>query len=254
MARPKGITVCHPERPHSSLGLCKLCYQQQSRRKRGVQPRRRQAPIAERLALKTDKSAGPDGCWLWTGTYGQYEQPCMWQENKTASVRRVVWELETKSKPQKHRLVTVTCGNSRCVNPKHLAIRTVIDIVSKFWEKVERRGPADCWNWIGNKNRSGYGRHYRNKTEFFAAHRFSYELHHQVKLEPSVFVCHRCDNPSCVNPAHLWLGTPKDNHDDCVRKGRHARGEKLSKAVRAAHERKKARLAASSTLPISDPK
>lgn len=196
----------------------------------------RQRPLHERLEARTDKSGGPDACWVWTGGFGQYDQPTLWHENRTRSARRLVWELATKSSPQPHRLVTVTCGDSRCVNPKHLALRTVIDIVAKFWEKVDRRGPNDCWPWTGNRNRSGYGRHYRNKTEFFQSHRFSYELHHQVKLDPSVFVCHRCDNPPCCNPAHLWLGTPADNVADCIAKGRNSRGPEHAEKCRRTRE------------------
>jgi hypothetical protein len=205
--------------------------------------RRRQRPLVERLAERTDKSGGPDACWIWTGSYGQYNQPCMWQDNKTASVRRVVWELETKSKPEKHRLVTVTCGDSRCVNPKHLALRTVIDLVAKFWEKVDRRGPNECWLWTGNTNKTGYGRHYRNKTEFHSAHRFSYELHHgpiegHVPGDPEREICvlHRCDTPRCVNPSHLFLGSDKDNIRDCIAKGRTAWQRARSNMVAACNK------------------
>lgn len=185
--------------------------------------------LEERIRAKTDRSGGDDACWLWTGSVGNFGQPTVGYRNFTLSVRREVWTLRTKARPEKHRLVTVTCGEKRCVNPKHLALRTVIDLVAKFWEKVDRRGPDECWLWKGNTNKSGYGRHYRNKTEFYAAHRFSYELHHgpikgHVAGDPEREVCvlHRCDTPRCVNPAHLFLGSDKDNIHDCIAKGRTA--------------------------------
>ena len=73
-----------------------------------------------------------------------------------------------------------------------------------------------CWNWIAGTRDKGYGVFYAGKT--ITAHRFSYLIH---KGDPkALFVCHRCDNPSCVNPDHLWLGTHQDNMDDMFQKNR----------------------------------
>lgn len=104
--------------------------------------------------------------------------------------------------------------------------------IDRFWSKVDRSGGFDsCWVWRGRKLR-GYGKFdYDSKTVF--AHRFSYEQNFG-KAPIGKCVCHSCDNPSCVNPRHLWIGTNQDNVNDKVKKGRsHGahKGEKHHKAV-----------------------
>lgn len=115
-------------------------------------------------------------------------------------------------------------------------------VVERFWEKVDRNGPVPrhrptlgpCWIWIASTS-NGYG-HIRNGDRGQLAHRLSWELN-IGDIPKGLWVLHACDNPGCVNPNHLFLGTMQDNTADMVAKGRHrvgvgeqARSAKLSPA------------------------
>lgn len=76
-----------------------------------------------------------------------------------------------------------------------------------------------CWQWTGGKDRDGYGVFGHHRRKQVRAHRASYEFH-VGPVSSDVFVCHKCDNPSCINPDHLFLGSPRDNTHDMIAKGR----------------------------------
>lgn len=87
-----------------------------------------------------------------------------------------------------------------------------------FWDKVQTGGWDECWLWLGAKNKDGYGNVWVD-GKCMLAHRAVWERE-KFAIGEGLYVLHRCDNPSCVNPNHLFLGTQKDNVRDCAEKGR----------------------------------
>lgn len=103
---------------------------------------------------------------------------------------------------------------------------------NKFWGSVDKRGEDDCWHWTRGRNTKGYGLvHVKSLPEDYertgrmatqlTAHRVAYYLS-RGDMNPADYICHTCDNPSCCNPAHLWLGSQQDNVNDMIAKGRAA--------------------------------
>lgn len=93
----------------------------------------------------------------------------------------------------------------------------------RFWAKVDRRAPDECWPWTGVVTGFGYGFMLRDDEggKWYLAHRLSYELH-VGPITDDLCILHHCDNPPCVNPAHLYAGTRADNARDRARRHRGA--------------------------------
>jgi hypothetical protein len=94
------------------------------------------------------------------------------------------------------------------------------DFLGSFWQRVDVRGPDECWPWTGRTITNGYGGFGRT-----SAHRFAWGLANAAEVPPGKFVCHRCDVRLCVNPAHLWIGSHRENMKDATGKGRMVGGD-----------------------------
>jgi|SRR5688572_12669514 len=136
----------------------------------------------------------------------------------------------------RHSDVSIKSGREHGAMIEYDSRLALIDVlpgdVDRFWEKVDVRGPDECWEWRAASLSGGYGSFGYGgggKIRARGAHRFSFAIHnlfHSTKL-----IRHDCDNPPCVNPAHLREGSVADNSADMVSRGRSLHGERHHKAI-----------------------
>jgi hypothetical protein len=127
----------------------------------------------------------------------------------------VICGIELIAKPRRARTCSMKCNGllRRSQNPHE----------QRFWSKVDKRGPDECWPWKANTGDTGYGMFWSSdKKTMVKANREAYRL--SVGDPGTLHVLHRCDNPGCCNPAHLFLGTHQENMTDMVHKKRQWRG------------------------------
>lgn len=163
----------------------------------------------------------PDSCWTWKGKT-KNGLPFIRIKEEWYSPRRVSLELVGLALTDKH--VHVTCQNKLCVNPEHL----VTGDEARFWSKVSKGNT--CWLWTDGSDKDNYGKFMTKENGIQIDHRahiYSYELKHDP-IPEGMCVCHTCDNPPCVNPFHLFLGTTEQNTFDRNQKGRQAKGAKVA--------------------------
>jgi hypothetical protein len=99
-----------------------------------------------------------------------------------------------------------------------------INVIEKFWAKVDKRSDNECWLWLGSSDKDGYGQIWDgNAKKMKRSHKVSAQIHYGDA--DGRIVMHSCDKPSCCNPLHLSYGTQQENQTDKVVKNRHAKGE-----------------------------
>lgn len=177
--------------------------------------------LDDRIEAKVDRSGGPDACHLWRGYRGPTGTPSIGYRKGTVAVRRYLYGKAHGPAPG-NRFVRMKCGVQHCVNVAHMHLTPWRDPVARFWSHVEKTD--GCWNWTAHLLPGGYGHFQLGTNRTDRAHRFSYKLHFgPIPKDDGIewCVCHRCDNPRCVRPDHLFLGTDRDNMHDMMRKGRH---------------------------------
>ena len=200
--------------PIRSKGLCNTHYDNM----RGVYKPRRSFSI--RFWSKVDKT---ESCWLWTGSQQSTGYGTVRFNGKTELAHRVAWVLRYGELDPFIKLVQL-CHNRLCVNHDHLTILNAsndfrLTAEQRFFRRVLKTDT--CWLWIGQLDRHGYGV-FRDHGKSLKAHRVSWEMH-KTPIPDGLVVCHNCpsgDNPRCVHPDHLFIGTQGDNTRDMDKKGR----------------------------------
>lgn len=198
--------------------------------------------LEERWLNKVEELLDDNSCWLWKGSVSSqgYGQMCI--NKKQVLTHQIGWKLAGNDSPPKGSALRNQCGNVLCVNPQHWKVlplhmnlgtvritvrsRTKEQRIEEFANKINENGSlildTPCWEWMGTKNLNRYG-NFSSRYFSSLAHRASWEIF-IGPIPDGLVICHKCDNPSCVNPEHLFLGTQHDNMQDMAQKGRSTKG------------------------------
>lgn len=190
-----------------------------------------------------DKVRLSDSCWHWLGKKSHANKIILRSHAKTGAVctksvnpQKLSFALHVRELDPDEG-VRPSCKNPECVNPAHLVafrrrsknslsdFNLATDFAVSFWSKINKG--AGCWTWLGETNIEQYGlvsitdpdKTSRSGSKRLMAHKVAYELTKGI-IPPGQVVMHSCDNPRCVRPDHLSVGSIRDNTLDCINKGR----------------------------------
>ena len=184
--------------------------------------------IMDKIEKKIYKDTG-NGCWIWTGSINAAGKPQVFIDErgnggKMVTVFPHIFLYELEYGEQEARYVDNTCGQKRCVIPAHQLPRTLEVRLQNY--KVDENG---CWNWLGNKfPKTGYGSITIDGISR-STHRTSYEFH-IGKIPDGLMVLHKCNNRTCINPDHFYVGTHANNMQDMANSNA-MKGERNPKSI-----------------------